>query len=273
MTLRKWFQKSKIGVCPPRPFNPKKDKNFDKWLSRIEYHFALMGLSEDRCTAALLLQQDLDAREIAKYLGMSPTAPYNEAVTKLKDHYALTETPEELREKFTQNLQDTNKTIEDFAREIRVLASSAFNCVQTAILETLIIKQFVDGIRNANTRERLIVKRPATLTEAIHFAHLSEMATKVARSNKTRAPIAAVALRKQDKLVQQFQQRKPFTKRTPSTQFSSWGGQNRLFQAVPKQQRPLGQANKFRSNNIRPQKGSTVFKTLSPRPPSQPFGQ
>ena len=56
---------SKIGVRPPRPFNPKKDKNFDNWLSRIEYHFALMGLSDDRCTAALLLQLDPDAQEIA----------------------------------------------------------------------------------------------------------------------------------------------------------------------------------------------------------------
>ena len=117
---------SKIGVRPPRPFNPKKDKNFDNWLSRIEYHFALMGLSEDRATAALLLQLDPDALEIAKYLGITPEMPYKDAVTRLKDHSALTETPEESRER---------------------------------------------------------------LTEAVHFARVSEMATRVARVGKTSAEL------------------------------------------------------------------------------------
>ena len=63
-----------------------------------------------------------------------------------------TETPEELREKLTHQVQDTRKTIEYFAREIRDLASSAFKGLETAILENIMIKQFVDGLGNANTR-------------------------------------------------------------------------------------------------------------------------
>ena len=82
-------------------------------------------------------------------------------------------------------------------------------------------KQFVDGLRNANMHERLILKRPVTLIEAVHIARLSEIATSVARGNKAGAAIAAVAPRKQYKPGQQFQQRKPFTRPTPSAQFSS----------------------------------------------------
>ena len=38
----------KIGLRPPRHFNPKRDKNFDNWLSRDVYYFALVYLKEDR---------------------------------------------------------------------------------------------------------------------------------------------------------------------------------------------------------------------------------
>ena len=56
----------KIGLRPPRPFNPKRDKNFDNWLSRDVYNFALVWLKEDRCMAALLLHLDPDAIEIGR---------------------------------------------------------------------------------------------------------------------------------------------------------------------------------------------------------------
>ena len=67
-------------------------------------------------------------------------------------------------------------------------------------------KQLLDSVGNGNTRKILVGKRPVTLTEAVHLARLTEMATSVARGNKTGKPIAAVAARKLHKPVQQFQQ-------------------------------------------------------------------
>ena len=26
-------------ICPPRPFDPKNDRNFESWLNQIEFHF------------------------------------------------------------------------------------------------------------------------------------------------------------------------------------------------------------------------------------------
>ena len=96
--------------------------------------------------------------------------------------------------------------LEDFALEVRVLASPAFKGIEITIIETLMIKQFVEGLRNSNTRNRLIIKRPATLTEAVHFARLSEMATRGARGNKTGAPVAAVTPNKSQKPANQYQE-------------------------------------------------------------------
>ncbi len=52
---------SKLGIRAPRPFDPKKDKNFEYWLKRMEYHFTLAKLEEENKTAALLCQIDIDA--------------------------------------------------------------------------------------------------------------------------------------------------------------------------------------------------------------------
>ena len=263
----------RIGVRPPRPFNPKKDKNFENWLSRVEYHFALMGLNEERCTAALLLQLDPDALEIARYLGITPATGYKEAVGKLKDHYALTETPEELREKFTHKVQESNESLEDFAWEVRVLASRAFKGIENTILETLMLKQIVDGLRNSNTRERLIVKRPATLTEAVHFARISEMATRLARGNKTGAPVAAVTPNRFHKPGNEYQQQqyqgKQFNQATGFGEYNSFKGGYQSPQAGTSYNKNFGPKQQGKQNFQRFPQGNFGRNTLSPRPPNQ----
>ena len=51
------------------------------------------------------------------------------------------------------------------------------------VLEEMAKQQFILGVRNYITRERLIVKRSAKHKGAIEFARLSEVAGKTARSN------------------------------------------------------------------------------------------
>ena len=64
-----------------------------------------MGVGEDRCKLALLLHLEPDALAMGKHQRMTPATGYKVAVGKLKDHYAFTEAPEELREKFTQTVK------------------------------------------------------------------------------------------------------------------------------------------------------------------------
>ena len=55
------------------------------------------------------------------------------------------------------------------------------------MLEHILIKQFVNGLKNEVSRERVILKAPKTLTEVAQFARFSESAVRVAR-NHSAAP-------------------------------------------------------------------------------------
>ena len=66
---------SKLGIRAPRPFDPKKDKNFDHWVKRMNYHFNLAELKPKKKAAALLFQVDLDAFEIAERFGIKQDSP------------------------------------------------------------------------------------------------------------------------------------------------------------------------------------------------------
>ena len=51
------------------------------------------------------------------------------------------------------------------------------------VLEKMAKQKFILGVRNSITHQRLIVKRPETLKDAIEFARLSEVAGNTARGN------------------------------------------------------------------------------------------
>ena len=55
------------------------------------------------------------------------------------------------------------------------------------MLEHILIKQFVNGLSNELSRERVILKAPNTLTEAAQFARFAESAVHVARNLSTAA--------------------------------------------------------------------------------------
>lgn len=53
-------------------------------------------------------------------------------------------------------------SLEDFASEIRALASRAVNGIEISIIERLIVKHFKDGFTNSNTMQYLIVESGTT---------------------------------------------------------------------------------------------------------------
>ena len=52
--------------------------------------------AEEHKTKALLLLLNNDSFEVAKYLGITKSTPYDKAKQQLKDYYAITETKEQL---------------------------------------------------------------------------------------------------------------------------------------------------------------------------------
>ena len=79
-----------MGIRPPRPFDPKKYRNFESWLNRIEFHFEATKYPVEDKTGSLVLLLDVECYNIAKHLGLKSTTNFDEAKAKLKDYIAIT---------------------------------------------------------------------------------------------------------------------------------------------------------------------------------------
>ena len=100
-----------MGICPPRPFDPKKDMNFESWLNRIEFFFDVTKCPFKDKTNSLLLLLDVECFEVAKHLGLKSATNFDEAKAKLKDYFAITETSEELRKWLDSGIRKQAKVL------------------------------------------------------------------------------------------------------------------------------------------------------------------
>ena len=182
----------RMGIRSPRPFDPKKDRNFENWLDRTEFHLQVTKCPDADKTGSLLLLLDVECFEVAKHLGIGSQTPFAEAKKKLKDYFAITETTEELREKLYLRQQEAGESIEAFARDIKLIGHRAYPKGDPELLEDILIKQFTSGLKEAKSRERVILKNPKTLTEAAQYARFSEAAERVARGHSS-TPQSAVS--------------------------------------------------------------------------------
>ena len=101
----------RMGIKAPKPFDPKRDKNFEMWRERTEFHLKVNKCQEEDKTSSLLLLLDVDSFEAATHMGIKPNTPYAEAKQKLKEYFAITETKEELREKLDLRQQEAGESI------------------------------------------------------------------------------------------------------------------------------------------------------------------
>ena len=176
-----------MGIRPLARSIPK-NRNFESWLNRIEFHFEVTKCPVQDKTGSLLLLLDVECFEVAKRLGLKSTTNFDEAKAKLKDYFAITETSEKLRERLDLRRQEAGESIESFARDIKLIGHRAYpKAADPAMLEHILIKQFVNGLSNEVSRERVILKAPKTLTEAAQFARFAESAVRVVRNHSTAA--------------------------------------------------------------------------------------
>ena len=172
---------SRMGIKAPKPFDQKRDNNFGMWLERTEFHLTVNKCQEDDKPSLLLLLLDVDSFEAATHIGIKPNTPYAKAKQKLKDYFAITETKEELREKLDLRQQEAGETIEAYARDIKLIGHKAYPDGEPRLLESVLIKVFINGLRDDTSRERVLLYKPKTLTDAAQYARFSETAIRVAR--------------------------------------------------------------------------------------------
>ena len=135
-------------------------------------------------TGSLLLLLHVECFEVAKHLGLKSTTSFDKAMATLTDYFAITETSEDVRERLDLRRQDAGKSIESFARDVKLIGNRGYpKAADPAMFEHILIKQFVNGMNNEVSRDRVILKALKTLTEAAQFARFSESAVHVSRNH------------------------------------------------------------------------------------------
>ena len=72
------------------------------------------------------------------------------------------------------------ETIEAYARDIKLIGQKAYPNGNPDLLENILIKMFIHGLRDDKSKERVLLYSPKTLTEAAQYARFSEAAVRIA---------------------------------------------------------------------------------------------
>ena len=116
----------RMGIRAPKPYDPKREPNFDAWLARVVFHMSVSKIPDDKRTSSLLLLFDTDSFETARHLGIQDITDFDSAKEKRKAYFAITKTPEELKEKLGLRRQEAGETNESFARDIKLIGHRTY---------------------------------------------------------------------------------------------------------------------------------------------------
>ena len=171
-----------MGIKASKHFDPKKDKHFETWLERTEFYLRAIKCPDENKTTSLLLLVDVNSFEASKHVGIKSYTEYSVAKEKLKDYFSITEIKEELQEKLDLRFQEANESIEAYARDIKLIGHKAYPNGDFDLLENILSKVFIHGLRDDKSRKRVLLHSPKTLTEAAQYARFSEAAVRVAKN-------------------------------------------------------------------------------------------
>ena len=172
-----------VAYGKPKPYTARKDEDFEIFLSRMEDYFALSKTKPEDKLVSLLLNLDGSARKAADILQVRALS-YANATIALKNYFVPPETRNEWRIKFQNRTQGQQEPVTMFAQELRILASKAYPQFSAEAQEELTIQRFIAGLARPTTAQRLFMRQPQSLKEAIEGAKLSEAAFML----NTRAP-------------------------------------------------------------------------------------
>ena len=110
----------------------------------------------------LFLLLDVNSFEASKHLGIKSDTEYSIAKQKLKDYFAITETKEEIREKLDLRFQEASESIEAYARNIKRIGHKTYRNGDPDLLENILIKLFIHGLRDDMSKERVLLYIPTT---------------------------------------------------------------------------------------------------------------
>ncbi|XP_046391596.1 uncharacterized protein K02A2.6-like [Ischnura elegans] len=171
----------KIEVNPspswsiPQPFSFVAE-DWPRWSRRFERYRRASGLSkqpDDEQVDALIYTMGDDADDIllSFNLAAAEEKTYKVVFEKFNEHFVPKVNIIYERARFNKRLQGESETVEEFVRDLHILAK---NCRYGALKEELVRDRLVVGLRNAKLSEALQLDPDLTLERAVTKARQAE---------------------------------------------------------------------------------------------------
>lgn len=157
-------------VLPPPPKFHKGD-NYTRWVSRMECYLQMAPLQHR--TAIFLTCLDDPVFDVVASLGLTSQTELSVAIACVKAEFDPVRDVSIDRQTFRRRQQRPGETVDEFLRALRSLVTFAFP--KSNDTDSILLEQFVDGMRNIEVRKAFLTEEPETLDEARKVARLEEM--------------------------------------------------------------------------------------------------
>ncbi|KAJ8976640.1 hypothetical protein NQ317_011148, partial [Molorchus minor] len=169
---------TKMRMKPPQ-FDGKTP--WPNYLRQFEAAAKTNDWSMDEKATALTLALRGDATDILQTLSSAEQADYEQLIKHLEMRYGQTNLEHVYHSQLKNRYQKPSETLKEFQVDISRLVRLAYPATPEAVMERLAVQAFLDGLRDGETRQALILARPTNLVDALTRALEFEAAKQCAR--------------------------------------------------------------------------------------------
>ncbi|KAJ8968046.1 hypothetical protein NQ317_018976, partial [Molorchus minor] len=151
------------------------------YLRQFEAAAKTNDWSMDEKATALTLALRGDATDILQTLSSAEQADYEQLIKHLEMRYGQTNLEHVYHSQLKNRYQKPSETLKEFQVDISRLVRLAYPATPEAVMERLAVQAFLDGLRDGETRQALILARPTNLVDALTRALEFEAAKQCAK--------------------------------------------------------------------------------------------
>ncbi|KAJ8975587.1 hypothetical protein NQ317_000016 [Molorchus minor] len=169
---------TKMRMKPPQ-FDGKTP--WPNYLRQFEAAAKTNDWSMDEKATALTFALRGDATDILQTLSSAEQADYEQLIKHLEMRYGQTNLEYVYHSQLKNRYQKPSETLKEFQVDISRLVRLAYPATPEAVMERLAVQAFLDGLRDGETRQALILARPTNLVDALTRALEFEAAKQCAK--------------------------------------------------------------------------------------------
>ncbi|KAJ8978807.1 hypothetical protein NQ317_014277 [Molorchus minor] len=177
-SIRHTTCETKMRMKPPQ-FDGKTP--WPNYLRQFEAAAKTNDWSMDEKATALTLALRGDATDILQTLSSAEQADYEQLIKHLEMRYGQTNLEHVYHSQLKNRYQKPSETLKEFQVDISRLVRLAYPATPEAVMERLAVQAFLDGLRDGETRQALILARPTNLVDALTRALEFEAAKQCAK--------------------------------------------------------------------------------------------